>query len=548
MSDQHDRGGGPEAPDTDERYPGDGFAGAQGNGGHPPSGRHYAGRRYRGQHYGDRHDDDRTYDDLSSAGGTYDDGTYDDQLRYADPDHDHRAYDDREYGDQQRYAEPDHDDRTYDDDTHDDRTHEGYQAYADPHHEEGLSYDRLSDDGVHDNRVHDDRVQDDGAYDERAYDDGADDDRYDEGAPDDILGYGAVASGHSAGAHRRGPPPDRGHHTVLITLAILAVIVVVGGGGFVLWAKRQITPSGTAGGLVTVVIPKGSSPRQIGSILASDGVIHGGSLFPYYLKLKGAGTLYPGTYRLARNESYGAAIAQLSAGPPVVQDRLVVPEGFTVARIAAAVAKLPDADITAAQFTAAADGGQVRSPFEPARITSLEGLLFPATYEVPGGQSASGLVQQMVDAFDANAAQAGLTAGAARLGLIPYQVVTVASMVEREAKRPQDRGPIASVIYNRLRVGTPLGIDSTLLYGLHTTDARVNPQTPSPYNTRIHPGLPPTPIASPGLSSLEAAVDPPATDYLYYAVTGAGGQTSFAATSAQFDHVVAQCRARGFCS
>lgn len=357
-------------------------------------------------------------------------------------------------------------------------------------------------------------------------------------------------------AHRRRSPPRRPRsrprrrerHPVLVVLAAAVVIVLVVAGAFAWWAKDQISPGGKRGPVVAVVIPAGSSTAKIGTILASKGIIRSGTLFHYYARLEGAGIMYPGTYHLAKNESFKSAIAALEAGPPIIQDKLVIPEGFTIAQMAAAVAKLPDVHISAAQFIAAAQGGHVRSAYEPAGTNNLEGLLFPATYEVRQGSNADDLVQQMVDAFDANAAQAGLSAGAARLGMTPYQVVTVASMVEREAKRAQDRGPIASVIYNRLRAGMVLGIDSTLLYGLHTTNPNVNPETPNPYNTRLNKGLPPTPISNPGLASLEAATNPPATSYLYYAVTGAGGATSFASTPAGFAVIEAQCQQRGYCS
>ncbi len=331
-------------------------------------------------------------------------------------------------------------------------------------------------------------------------------------------------------------------------LGILVVVLVLAAGGIAWWAKDQISPGGKQGPMVEVVIPSGASRAEIGRILADRGIIHSATLFHYYVALKGTGTLYPGTYRLAKNESYAAAIAALENPPPVVEDRLLIPEGFTIDEMAVVVAKLPHSHITAAQFVAAATDGQVRSPYEPAGTRNLEGLLFPATYQVQQGSTASEVVQQMVDAFDTNASQANLTAGAAHLGLTPYQVVIVASMVEREARRPQDRGPIASVIYNRLKAGMNLGIDATLLYGLHTTNPNVNPETPSPYNTRLHPGLPPTPISNPGLASLEAAANPPATSYLYYAVTGPGGQTSFASTADGFYQIEAQCRQAGYCT
>ena len=227
-----------------------------------------------------------------------------------------------------------------------------------------------------------DGVSDDDAYDDDLYDDGYDDTGYDDNGYDDGYRTTEVAGG-SAHSRRRARRERR--HPVLIGLAVLVVVVVIAAGGFVLWAKHQISPGGSPGPAVTVVIPNGSSTRQIGDILAHDGVIHSGTLFPYYVRLKGSGTLYPGTYRLVQERELRRRGRPPRSGPPIVQDRLVIPEGFTVAQMAAAVGKLPHAHITAAQFVAAADGGQVRSPFEPTKGTSLEGLLFPATYEVTAG-------------------------------------------------------------------------------------------------------------------------------------------------------------------
>jgi UPF0755 protein len=355
--------------------------------------------------------------------------------------------------------------------------------------------------------------------------------------------------GGRSGTHVRRPARrSRGHHPVLVAIAVIVALLVVAAAGFAYWVKKQVNPGGKLGPVVTVVIPAGASSTKIGSVLDTDGIIHSGKLFPYYVRIKGSGTLYPGTYHLAKNESYSRVISSLQQGPPLVTDKLVVPEGFTIAQMAVAVAKLPHAGITARQFLAAADGGQVRSPYEPPGSNNLEGLLFPATYTVPANEDAVALVQQMVQAFNQNATAVNLTAGAAKLKMTPYQVVIVASMVEREASRAQDRGPIASVIYNRLSQNMPLGIDSTLLYGLGTTNPDVNPDTPSPYNTRINKGLPPTPIAGPGVASLSAAISPPTTSYLYYAVTGPGGQTSFASTAAGFATIEAQCEAGGYCS
>jgi UPF0755 protein len=231
----------------------------------------------------------------------------------------------------------------------------------------------------------------------------------------------------------------------------------------------------------------------------------------------------------------------------------VIPEGFTVGQIATAVAALPGFHLSAQKFLAAATDGTVRSPYEPTGTNNLEGLLFPATYQVQQGETEIDVVQQMVQAFDDRAQSINLSAAAAKLGESPYALVTVASMVEREAKLAGDRGPVASVIYNRLKAGMALGIDATEAYYLRLNNPNLQPtgaqiaDDPGPYNTRIHKGLPPTPIANPGLPSLEAAASPPTTAYLYFAVVRADGQLGFAATLAAFGPVQQQCVRIGAC-
>ena len=151
---------------------------------------------------------------------------------------------------------------------------------------------------------------------------------------------------------------------------------------------------------------------------------------------------------------------------------------------------------------------------------SLEGFLFPATYELEKGASVDALVKDQLTAFDDNIAQVNLK-DAEKKNLTIYDVVTIASMIEREVLVPKERPLVAAVIYNRLSQGMPLGIDATLRYDLDNFDQPLTEsdlQTDSPYNTRLVTGLPPTPIANPGLDSLKAAADPAKVDYLYYVV------------------------------
>ena len=336
--------------------------------------------------------------------------------------------------------------------------------------------------------------------------------------------------------------PRRRPRWVAIVLGLLVLALVVGGIA-VVWAQHQINP-GKTGAAVSVVIPANSSSATIASILGRSGVIHQPTLFRYYTKAKGAGPLMPGQYSLPRNSSYDAVLAALEKGPPIVYQKFTIPEGFTLAQIAARVGSLKGR--SPASFLAAANSGQVRSQYQPDGQNNLEGLLFPATYEVKATDSDVAVVQKMVSTFDQNANTLGLDAAATRLGITPYQVVVVASMVEREAKLDEDRGPIASVMYNRLRKNMLLQIDATLLYGQGITDpAQIDKKSDNPYNTYKVKGLPPTPIANPGSPSLQAAVAPPTTDYLYYVLSDANGKHAFAATSSDFAKLEAQARAKG---
>ena len=300
----------------------------------------------------------------------------------------------------------------------------------------------------------------------------------------DILppGY-AQNESWSGPEHRRRRRRDRDqtgrrrHPILLALLIIVAVLVALAIGGFV-WARGQINPSGHHGPNVPVNIPVHASTSKIGSILAKAGVIHNSTLFALYVRVEGDGPLLPGSYSLPKNSSYRSTISALEAGPKLVTDRLVIPEGYTIRQIAASVAAMPHLQLSAQRFLAAASG-EVRSPYEPAGVNNLEGLLFPATYDVQQGQSEVDVLEKMVGAFDDQANTLGLVAAAARLHVTPYQLVTVASIVEREAKLPSDRGPVASVIYNRLRLGVPLGADSTQTYYLRQRNPEWSPRPAS---------------------------------------------------------------------
>jgi UPF0755 protein len=336
----------------------------------------------------------------------------------------------------------------------------------------------------------------------------------------------------------------RGRPGWLTGLAVVLVVGLLAGALGTVWIRYQVDPSGPQGAAVQVTIPKGSSTAAIASILGKEKVIHAPSLFRYYVKLKGAGPLLAGSYTFHQNEKYDDVIAALEKAPPLAVTRLTIPEGFTVSQIAAKVGTLPGR--SASKFMAAVSAGQVRSRYQPAGSTSLEGLLFPATYQVTANEDEVTILSQMVKLFDDTVANLQIDQGAAKLGMTPYQLVVVASIVEREAKLNEDRGPVASVIYNRLHKSIALQVDSVVLYGEQQPDPhKIDIKTATPYNTYKFKGLPPTPIASPGIPSLQAAIAPPVTTYLYWVLIDPGGKQAFASTSAEFAKLRAESKAKG---
>ncbi len=233
------------------------------------------------------------------------------------------------------------------------------------------------------------------------------------------------------------------------------------------------------------------------------------------------------------------------AGPPTWA--VTIPEGFTLKQIAARVGRVVPGH-TDNGFLATANGGTVRSPYEPAGVDSLEGLLFPDTYTVGPGDSDARILRRMVDRFDEVASTVGIDQAAARVGITPYQAVIVASMVEREARLTGDRGKVAQVIYNRLHASMKLQIDSTVIYGLGGDLDNVTGSDlaiPTPYNTYLIPGLPPTPIASPGQPSLEASILPTPGPWLFFVVVSPDGGEAFSVTLAQQQANEALARERG---
>jgi UPF0755 protein len=317
----------------------------------------------------------------------------------------------------------------------------------------------------------------------------------------------------------------------ILALVFLAIVAVAA------WFLVSLFQpfGGDGSGSVTVTVPQGASVGEIGDILARRGVVSRSFFFELRARLGGhSGDLKPGVYKLKHDMSYSAALDALTKGvaPDVVQ--VVIPEGRSRREVAPLAKGLKGSYLAAT----------VRSPYlNPRRYgarhaRNLEGFLFPASYQLKKGASARTLVKEQLQAFRQNFSRVSL-AYARKKNLTPYDVLTIASMVEREAELPKDRPLIASVIYNRLHDHIPLGIDSTLRYALGdwTKPLRVSQlASPSPYNTRNHQGLPPGPIGNPGLASIQAAAHPAHSQFLFFVVKPCGnGAHVFAKTNAEFE-------------
>lgn len=344
------------------------------------------------------------------------------------------------------------------------------------------------------------------------------------------------------------PEPRRGGRRTLlkvglgVTLAVLLTAGLVG-----VWVSGQIDP-GSPGEAVAVTVPKGATTSRIAAILDDKGVIGNARLFKLYVKAKGSGSFQAGNYTLRKHDSFGHVLEVLGKGAKAEADRITIPEGLTLVQIAERVGRLPGRN--AERFLALARSGEITSPYSPPGSTNLEGLLFPSTYELKPTDDERAILQRMVNAFAAVGQTLGLDDAQAKTGLTPYQVVVVASMIEREARIPEERGKVARVVYNRLQKGIKLGIDATIRYGVNRPTEPLRKSDlakDTPFNTRLHAGLPPTPISAPGEATLQAALNPTPGPWLFYVLADPSGHHTFASTDAEFQRAVAKCREQKLC-
>ena len=313
-------------------------------------------------------------------------------------------------------------------------------------------------------------------------------------------------------------------------VVIVLLIAVLGFGtsrGFDWWNFNVNTAISSTSHAVPFHVDPGETPSQIGTDLFTLGLIRSTIAFDLYMRVTNAGPKFQaGSFVLNPNMSMAQIVDALQHGK-TDQKVITFPEGFPL-REQAKIVQSKQIGLAADYLAAAKDPTWAAKytflPSHPGNADApFEGYLFPDTYLVDPAAGVRGLIKEQFDqfgvVFSADLRAQIATATAARPAETIQSIVILASMVDREANTSTDRGNVCSVYYNRLRLNMPLGVDATLLYAL----GRLTPEPTAaellldtPYNTRLHGGLPPGPISNPGKAALLACINPPQTKYLYY--------------------------------
>ncbi len=337
---------------------------------------------------------------------------------------------------------------------------------------------------------------------------------------------------------RRG---QQGRTGVVFAIIAIVVLLAVVGGGSVLYGRTELEPPASAAGAkATIAVRSGESLDTLVKDLAAHGIIRSAFWFGWYARLQGlASRLLPGTYVFDDAMSASYIIQRLEAPAAVSPRHLLLAEGLTASQMAQKIAAA-GIGISAAQYLQEVEKGSFSEPFLSARPAgaSLEGFLFPDTYDIPQHATAHDVVQLQLADF----ARKGMPLLA---GLTPqqlYATLTVASITEREAQFQSDRAQVAGVVDNRLARGMRLQLDSTVIYGLGLNGAtKLSAQqlaTDTPYNTYLHAGLPPTPISNPGASNITAAVHPTPSPYLFF-ISDCSGHNHYSVTIKEHEKNIA---------
>lgn len=304
---------------------------------------------------------------------------------------------------------------------------------------------------------------------------------------------------------------------VVLIVAVPSLTRVMGGGEAAVEAGVE----------VKVDIPEGSTGDQIASILSEAGVIPERKTYFATVKEMRADTkIKPGSYSFTTLQDPQDVIEQLIAGPNLEGNTVTIPEGLTVSQTAATVAD--SLGISQDDFISQAKASNYVDdyPFlSNCQSDSLEGFLFPKTYSFSDTPSADEVIRAMLDQYEAEVSELDFEGSISSLrdsygvDFTDYDVIILASIIEREALTDDQRVNVSSVFYNRLRDGMRLNSDATMMYVTGGEVTAADLQTQSPYNTYLNDGLPPTPICTPSLASIQAALNPASTDYYYFFIT-----------------------------
>jgi UPF0755 protein len=315
----------------------------------------------------------------------------------------------------------------------------------------------------------------------------------------------------------------------LLVVGVLAAIYLI----YTIAGGSEQEPEAPA----KIEVVKGDTLSSVAEKLEQAGVVQSAFMFKVEARMGGYGTeIKTGEYTFPRDGDSEKILEKLTAGEAIPTLAITIPEGLNIEQTAQEVAR--QSDIPAAKFEEAARRTDYGYGFlEDPAIETTEGFLFPKQYEFEEGTTASQMVTRMLEQYLLETQTLDISSAKERLNLTEYELITVASLVEEEAASPEERPLVASVIYNRLRKDMPLQIDATVQYALgrpkeelSLADLKID----SPYNTYENPGLPPSPICSPGRQSLEAAINPAETDYLYYVLKANGEEHFFTSNYNEF--------------
>jgi UPF0755 protein len=351
-----------------------------------------------------------------------------------------------------------------------------------------------------------------------------------------------VSRGGEPGAAAPPRPPRAGNYR----RRRFAALVMALGGILLVWFLvaffQPFAGDGEGGDPVSIEIPQGASASEVADLLADAGVVDSARFFEWRLRLAGK-DVQADSYSLAEGMSYATAIDRLTGEEQGGAITVTIPEGLDRNQIAADVLPEGVSSDEYLKITETAPKGFNPAQYGAKGDVTLEGFLFPATYPLGPNGGAQQLVNLQLEAFQDNIGKVDMSY-AKKKNLTPFDVLIIASMINKEVQVKSEADDVAAVIYNRLSQGIPLGIDATTRFETQNYTEQITQATldkNTPYNTRLNSGLPPGPIGNPGLAAIKAAARPANVNYIYFVVKpGTCGEHSFTASEAEFEKLAAE--------